>query len=170
MKVIIAIIVVAVLGVALYIGSLYYRVETSPIAFYDIKFNEIERVVEQLTKTGGNDGSYAILAFFPGDPNEPSHVELQFSLENGTIGFDWVLLGDIKLRDKDKFLHIANTLGHTISSKTENGVSYLRVEDGDFIELCRKLMRDIYGASKNTQIELVAARFEATEFPLSTMP
>lgn len=147
-----------------------YKVNSSlsnEISFFKISVNDVPAIFTQL-KDKGRDSSYSTFVFFPRNPNEESHVEIQFSIENGTIGFDWVLLGDIKSRDTKRFTELTNKYGYSFTEMTGNGVEYLRVEDGDLVNLCRRVMVEMYGVKPSSFMELIAARFEVIGFPLST--
>jgi hypothetical protein len=137
------------------------------IGFYEVSIDDIGEVVQQLERTGSN-SSYAIFAFFVSDRNEEPHFELQFSIEDGVMGFDWTLLGDIKERDAQRFTEYARQLGHEPKLHEMNGVRYVRVDDGDLVGLCRSVMVSFYGVDSDTWVELVAKRFAVTGFSLST--
>ncbi len=139
---------------------------SAEVAFYQISINDVPNVYNQLESKGQN-SSYSTFVFFPGDPNEKSHVEIQFSIENSTIGFDWVLLGEIKSRDTQRFIELTNKYGYKFTEIVSNGVKYLRVEEGDLIKLCKKVMIEMYGVEQSSFMELIAARFELDGLPLS---
>mgnify|MGYP000459215151 FL=1 len=139
--------------------------QATEIAFYQISINDVSNVYSQL-ESKGQDSSYSTFVFFPSDPNEESHVEIQFSIEGGTIGFDWILLGEIKTRDMGRFIQLANKYGYNFTEITDNNVKYLRVEGGDLINLCKKVMMEMYGIEPSSFMELIAARFEVVGLPL----
>lgn len=143
------------------------RFDPLPIEFYEVELGDIATVFDQLRRTGRNE-SFGIFKFFPSDSLLGPHVELQFSIEGGRIGFDWVMLGEVKERDLEKFLIHAQRLGHEVRRLEGNRVRYLRVEDGDLVGLCTSIMTSFYGVWAGTWIELIATGFEVEGFPLST--
>ena len=136
-----------------------------PIVFYSATMGDVETLFQQLKKTGEN-ASYVTFAFESSEAMEGSHIELQFSIENDAIGFDWVLLGPEKARDLPKFKEIARSLGHYIQEKEGNGVKYLRVEDGDLVGLCTTVAKLMYKANDSTIVDVIAKNFEVRGYKL----
>ena len=159
----------SVLAVALWAVRLETEEEllSRPIQFYDVRADDVATVFDQLARSGTEE-SFAIFAFFPRDLTAGSHVELQFSIEGGKVGFDWVLLGEIKHRDRERFLEHAYWLGHDTQQLEVNGVRYIRVEDGDLVGLCRSIMLTFYGVLGDTPMELIARDFKVEGFAHST--
>ncbi len=80
---------------------------------------------------------------------------MQFSVEDGHIGFDWLLLRDENIRDRSRYEHFAASLGYKVVSKKENGVEYLRAVEGDLPRLCEGVLRELYGKNENSTIGLL---------------
>jgi hypothetical protein len=117
----------------------------------DVKMADIPTIFEVL-KTTGKDASWAQFCFGIQD----NSVNLQFSIENGRIGFDWFLLCPANVRDKEKFRQLAERLGHNLTEhKYENGSENLRTEDGDLVALCEACFRDLYQWPVNAKIGMV---------------
>jgi hypothetical protein len=113
--------------------------------------------VFDVLKISGKDSSWAQFCFGIQDkPVSDNAVNLQFSIENGRIGFDWFLLCPVNVRDKEKFRQLAERLGHHLTEhKYENGSESLRTEDGDLVGLCEACFRDLYQWPANAKIGLV---------------
>lgn len=150
-----------------YWAWLSYRVEMSPIKFYAANPTDVQNVFRQLSDKG-SDSSFVIFWLMPEDPHNDEHVELQFSIEGGEIGFDWVLLGETKLKDRNVFETLAASDGYKVVARRANNVDYLRVENGDLVELCRKVMTEMYGATEETYVELITGSVDIDGFKMST--
>jgi hypothetical protein len=115
-------------------------------------------ILKQLEKTG-SEGSFAALVLQVGGKRKRS-VNLQFSIEDGRIGFDWVLLERQNLEDQDRFCETATLLGHRVQALEMNGVEYLRVEDGDLTKLFLAIASTLYGMNREAGLEIITEGFE----------
>jgi hypothetical protein len=89
MWIIVSIAVVAVVGLIYFKqGGIVAQIDTVSLA-------EIPRVYEALQSTG-EDGSWAGL-IPPKSDSDDEHLNVQFSIENGAIGFDWFLVSSINI-------------------------------------------------------------------------
>jgi hypothetical protein len=121
-----------------------------------VRVSEIPAVFDKV-KEAGKDATFAAFCFRIADESvkDPA-VNVQFSIENGRVGFDWVLIGEVNRRDRDKFHALAQRLGHTVKAhKSPNGCEYLRAEDGDLIQLCRASICELYGLPESAELDLV---------------
>jgi len=120
------------------------------------KMGDIPALFEKLRATG-KDANFVQFCFGAPKTNlDDNAVNVQFSIEDGKIGFDWVLICEQNIQDKDKFLELAKRLGHkVVANEWKNGVKYLRVEDGDLPKLCEASMRDLYAMPPDANLELV---------------
>jgi len=125
----------------------------------EVKMTDIPAIFDKL-RVGGKDGSFAVFIFTPlGKASPGEAINLQFSIEQGQIGLDWVLLGPLNLRDKEKFLQFAGKLGHKVVAREGNKVKYLRVEEGDLPKLCEASIRDLYAISSDTGLGFIPEGF-----------
>jgi hypothetical protein len=107
--------------------------------------------------------TFAVFAFTtPDQPDEKDSVSLQFSLENRRAGFDWVLVSPRNIRDKDSFVAYLHRRGYSFRELKMNGVTYLRVEDGDVAQLCAEVITGLYARPRDEPIEMIAEGFEWT--------
>ena len=117
------------------------------------------RVLEQL-RASGSDGSFAAFLFdAPGAASEEPAVNLQFSIENGRPGLDWVLLAPANVRDQARFSRLVEERGYRAEQREMNNVLYLRVEQGNLAELAVSVMQDLYGLSDTAPVELLVEGF-----------
>ena len=131
------------------IGGWVYRrflaIEPEPSPELRMPVGQLPKLFRAI-KTTGAEGSFAGVSVPPQgsrDPNESAYV--QFSVEGGRVGFDWVLLSPQNLDDQSRFAAIARQLGHTIEEREMNDVRYLRVEDGDLPQLAATVLKQLYG-------------------------
>lgn len=126
-----------------------------------IKLTEIRAVFEKV-KAAGKDETFAQFCFgVPDETVKDRAVNVQFSVESGRVGFDWMLTTEVNRRDRDRFLAMADRLGHHVTEhKAANGCEYLRVEDGDLVALCRASISELYGLSETATLTLVWEGFD----------
>lgn len=80
-------------------------------------------------------------------PNQDS-VEVQFSIEDGAAGLDWILESEANQAERRKVEQYILSTGFHFQEKEMNNWHYLRVEQGDIVTLCVGIIRDIYGADE----------------------
>lgn len=100
-------------------------------------FNEV--------KSSEKEGSFS--AFVIG-ANDEEAINIQFSFEDGHVGLDWVLLGDVNIRDQLKYEMYLTSHNIAFDYKTRNNVSYIRTRDGNLALICRNILVDLYGVKK----------------------
>ncbi|MDJ0758423.1 MAG: hypothetical protein QNJ19_03450 [Woeseiaceae bacterium] len=123
-----------------------------------VSLDDIPRVYEAL-KTTGQDGSFAVFMPPKLEPDEDA-LNIQFSIENGSIGLDWVLISPVNIRDKGKFVELLNTKRIPYRELEMNNVSYLRIEDGRSAKMCQSMLEEMYGVSGRIGIELIVEGFD----------
>lgn len=126
-----------------------------------IVVREIPRVFDQL-RAGGKETSWAAFAFNPAgeQPSDENSVNLQFSIENGVIGLDWVLLTPRNRADKDRVATFIKQRNHTIVAKETKLGRYLRVEDGNLAELGVQIVGEFYGLGCDGEMDMYTDKFE----------
>jgi hypothetical protein len=87
-------------------------------------------------------------------------VNLQYSVEPGKVGLDWVLLGQTNTADKDRLAAFAAQLGHPMSGREMNKVRYLRTEGVGLDQLGTSIIVEFYGLTRTSQLELITEGFE----------
>jgi hypothetical protein len=122
--------------------------------------SQIPSVFDQL-KANHKDASWAAFTFCPvGEPaTDQNSVNIQYSVEGGKIGFDWVLLAPRNIADKDKIVAFMKDKHYTVLEREGNGVRYLRVEDGDLVQL-GKQVAEFYHLQADDQMGIFVDGFE----------
>ena len=125
-----------------------------------VSVRQLSSVFDQLN-TNHKDASWAAFTFCP--PDEPASdqtsVNLQYSVEGGKIGFDWILLAPRNIADKEKIVAFIKNKHYTVLEREGNGVKYLRVEDGDLVQL-GKQMAEFYHLQADSQMGMFVDGFE----------
>jgi hypothetical protein len=154
MKIVLIILVVAVVLVVVFALTKMKIVTGAKVKMVDIP------AIFEKVRASGKDGSFATLAFCPPGTTSPDEaINVQFSVEGGRIGVDWVLLGPPNIRDKEKFVQLAGSLGYKVVEREMNNVKYLRVEDGNLPRLCEASIRDLYSIPSDAELELIPDGF-----------
>ncbi|HKQ14289.1 MAG TPA: hypothetical protein VJT80_12715 [Steroidobacteraceae bacterium] len=126
---------------------------------YVVRLSDIPQVYEQLKAEGSNQ-SFAVFMFSDhGKLGEAGQVNLQFSIENGTVGLDWVLIGPVNVRDEQRIFDFLKARGSMPTRLEANGVGYLRTEKGDLVQLCQHIIKGLYGVKATEDIDLVPEGF-----------
>ena len=78
--------------------------------------------------------SFAVFVIRVGEENEDDTVEIQYSVEDGKTGLDWILMSAANIEEKPKVTQYAVSKGVVWQEKEMNGWLYLRIEEGDLPE------------------------------------
>jgi hypothetical protein len=105
-------------------------------------------------------GSFAVFMFDSPLSRGGDAVNLQYSVEHGAVGLDWVLLGQTNIADKEKVAAFAAHLGHPMTEQEMNEVRYLRVEGQDLDKLGTSIIVEFYGIPRNAELGLITEGFE----------
>lgn len=128
-------------------------------AFTECTLAQIPVVFEQLRQKG-HDGSFVIFTLQPPATSNPDDaISLQFSIENGRVGFDWCLNGPANIRDKDKLEGFLAAQGQRPLLLEMNQVKYLRVEQGNLPLLCQSVVTELYAVRFNIKLDLAVQGF-----------
>jgi hypothetical protein len=136
------------IAIAIMLAVIGFLVRPRPAPTYRIEVDDIPKVLAALSAVPKGPAS-AVFVFAPADgsvdPDDPDdRVNLQFSLEDGRPGFDWVLQSHPNIRDEARFANFARDAGYSPEMEYTNGVRYLRVEEGDLVRLCQDVMTKMY--------------------------
>jgi len=80
-------------------------------------------------------------------------------IENGTVGLDWILLAPVNIRDEQRVFEFLKMRHAKPRKLTENGVTYLRAEEGDLVQVCQHIMSGLYGIKESEVVDLLAEGF-----------
>ena len=125
-----------------------------------VTIEQMPAVFAKLQREGKN-SSFAVFMFVPttGEPNGVP-INLQYSIENGVTGLDWVLLSPRNIADQKALSTFITKFGYKISEREQNDVKYLRVEGNGVSELGVKICREFYHLPSDEKIELLTDGFE----------
>lgn len=84
-------------------------------------------------------------------------LNLQYSVEDGALGLDWVLLGERNRVDRQRIERFARMKRHTVRERRLNDVFYLRVEDGDLVALGIGIARELYRVPEDYVIGVLSS-------------
>lgn len=128
-----------------------------------VKLADIPAVLAAVSRTG-RDGTFAAFLFgLRGQP--PAQVDalnVQFSIEEGRVGIDWVLTAEPNLRAEARFKEFFGGKSLTAVSREGNGVKYLRVEGEHLADLLREFLQREFGVTDDQKMELIAEGFAWT--------
>jgi len=120
---------------------------------------DIPSIIERLSH-GTGDPRYAVLMFIPRDSADREYVNLQYSMENGVVGLDWVLLGGRNIEDAEAIKTFAAGRGHELRHRELNDVEFLRTEGPGIAELGMSLISEFYQFTPSTRVKLLVEGFE----------
>jgi len=126
----------------------------------NVKASDIDAIFAKLDAVQ-KDGSFAVFVFTAsgGTPTNDA-VNIQFSIEGGRSGFDWVLLAPGNLRDESRFRQFAHARGYSVIDREMNNVKYLRVEGPKSLpHLCRAVICEMYQIAPDADIDLIPEGF-----------
>jgi len=125
-----------------------------------ISVSQLSSVFDQLN-SNHKEASWAAFTFCPpGEPaSDQTSVNLQYSVEGGKIGFDWILLAPRNIADKDKIVAFIKDKHYKVLEREGNGVRYLRIEDGDLVQLGKQIA-EFYQLQANSQMGMFIDGFE----------
>ena len=124
-----------------------------------VSLSDIPEVFARL-ESSSSYPAFAVFIFAPPDrPASADSVNIQFSMEDRRPGFDWVLLSPTNIEDRARFLEFAESKGYEAQEFEMNNVRYLRIENGDLVQLCSDVISEMYGLQRSEPIALIAEGF-----------
>ena len=149
-------------ALAVLLSGLYFLFKPRQAPLYSVPVSDIPAVISKLHGLPtGRYGTWAVFMFKPsGASPEEDAVNLQYSVENGVVGLDWVLISGRNVADKDKLVTFISAKGFTASELEMNKVRYLRIV-GNGIELLGvTIVTDFYGIPAHTPLDFHTEGFE----------
>lgn len=122
--------------------------------------SQLPRLVAELA-TEKVETSWIIFAFAPPgeEDNDAAVLYLQYSIEGGKLGLDWVLLDDRNVADAQKVTAFIEHQKFVVRMREGNGVKYLRTEGNDLAVLGHKIICDLYQVKPDAALTLFADKF-----------
>jgi len=129
---------------------------------YSITASKLPIVVAKLYGLPvGKFGTWVVFFFHAhGDLPQDDAVNLQYSVENGVVGLDWVLLSRRNVADKKRLIAFINAKGFNVSEMEMNNVRYLRVEGNGIEQLGVKIVTKFYGIAPSAPVQFYTEGFE----------
>jgi len=157
MKIFVIIIIVVILIHSFRAFANNWKLET------DGGFVTVENIskLAQALKETGEDGSFWVILVPGTSKSDGFDANLQFSLQKGSLGIDWVLLAKRNIQDSKKFIKIAESHNLSISKIEENGVEYLRAEGPvNLSDVATNILNEMYGIDSTIEMPLIITGFE----------
>ncbi len=123
-----------IVGAVLGLGVLWLFLRSRSGNGPQVRVDDVPDGVAHLQQQGKED-AFLVFIFVPPTRPREQPVNLQFSIERGQLGLDWVLLSPTNIADKAQIETFIRERGHSARETQVNGVRYLRVEDGDLAAL-----------------------------------
>lgn len=139
-------VIVALLVAGLAIWRLL-RSRDGGIRSRSISVGDIGDVYRQISSQGV-ETSFAVFVITPSQWHAEDTVEVQFSVENGVTGLDWILLSESNKREKPRVIQYALNRSMEWRECEMNDWPYLRIEQNGLVELCNSLIKDLWGVEE----------------------
>jgi hypothetical protein len=149
------------IGLAVVVGLLLLRARRAAARAPSqaVQLRDLPRVLERLEAEGG-DGAFAgFLATPAGGKAADDMLSVQFSIEDGRAGLDWLLLQPANVAAQARFERLAAERGHYVVEAAVDDVQYLRVEDGDIAALAVAVMQQLCGLGETDAVVLLTDGF-----------
>lgn len=124
-----------------------------------VRANQIPELLAAMSRGSASVRYAALMLSTPDHPSDDDAVALQMSFENGKAGFDWVLLSPRNIEDEAKFEEFARARGLDPVARSENDVSYLRVECADVAKFTTSVATEMYHRPVDEPLGLVYEGF-----------
>ncbi len=143
-------VVVALIGGLLFGLRIYLRSQVVPSR--PVKVSAVSQLFTRLQERA-QEHAYIALVPPPEAGARQTTLNLQFSIARGRIGLDWIVTDGDSLEKEPEFAALARSLGHAVQEETVAGQRALRVEDGDLVALCRRVLREIAHVPEDGEIQ-----------------
>ncbi len=144
MNILLTIVVLLITGLAVW---KLLRLRAKGVQTKKIAVDDIAKVYHQIS-TQAIETSFAVFIISPAHQDSKDSVEIQFSVEKGITGLDWILMSESNQREKAKVIQHALSKGAEWQECEMNNWIYLRINQGDVAELCTSLIKQLYGVDE----------------------
>ena len=134
-----------------------------------VSLNQIPDVAARLD-ANGLEGSYAVFTFDTQviTAQEGNNtLNLQYAILDGIVGLEWPLVRKRNIADKQRFIDYISQRGYKVSERVQEfnepefvDLPYLRVEEGDIVDLGMRIATELYQLPPNTEVSLLVDGFE----------
>jgi len=122
-----------------------------------IRLRDLRQAISEL-HSKGKDASFLVV-IPPATAKGEDALNLQLSIEKGRLGLDWVLISKVNIADRGRFETFVKGQGLVARLHVMNGVSYLRVEDGDLAALAEGVLTNLHGLAPDSTLETILEGF-----------
>jgi len=158
------VVAIAIVGAIVWLVIMFARTRTASQGQTFATPDELPSIVTKLEKTG-HDGSFVVFMFSLRGNRDDLFPNLQYSIENGRLGLDWVLLAPQNIKDESKLTDFIKGLGFSVLKREMNDVRYLRVEGNGLDNLGVRILRDFYHLKPDAKLELIIEEFQLNDSP-----
>jgi hypothetical protein len=125
-----------------------------------VALSDVPGIFAALSSTG-KDGSFAVFLFSAAGqvPATVEELSVQFSIEAGKMGIDWVLLEPPNLASQSRVGTFFERKGYPLLRRRMNEVEYLRVEGEQLADLLQELLRIEFRVTPEQKMNLIASGF-----------
>jgi len=124
-----------------------------------VTLDTIPLLVDSLQNTG-SEGAFILFSFYEKIEANGYAPGLQYSIENGKLGIDYLLNSEFNKYEINKFNSIISKLGCKSEEKEMNGVEYIRIEDGSLVEIGQEILRRLYQVKGNEKMDVDIEGFD----------
>lgn len=142
-------------------GETSQNVQDSYCYEYEVTVAEIPDIVSEL-QASNVDTAFAVLMFSPPAPKKLHDpvVNLQYAIQGGVVGLEWVLLGPRNCDDKERLVEFIKEMGHQVEHLEINDVEYLRVLGDDVATLGIQIISNFYHVDATERLGLLTSWFQ----------
>lgn len=152
------VVLVLVAVIVLYLSR--SRMASAPPQMPAVHLGDVPRVLQSVV-SAGRDGTFGVVLFGERGqpPAEVDALNVQFSVENGRVGLDWVLLAPLNIAARERVTAFFKKQGSPLAPRSMNNVDYLRTEKGDLATLCEAMLRSVFSVTETQRMDLIAEGF-----------
>ena len=120
------------------------------------RLGDIPAIINSLA-THGEDGTWVMFILPQTESSDENDITIQFSVENGTVGFDWLLDNGLGNAHRKKFEEFARRRGWPVVELEMAGFHYLRIQDlspSQIAEIGKEVLSTLYHVSPTQEVEI----------------
>ena len=117
---------------------------------------DIPAIVNSLA-THGEDWQFVMFILPQSESSNEQDIAVQFSVEEGAVGFDWLLDNGLGRAHRGKFEELAKRRGWSVTEREEGGIHYLRIQGmspSDIGQVGKEVLSTLYHIFPNQQVEI----------------
>jgi hypothetical protein len=134
---------------------------SGPVELPSVTIRDVPSILTSLSFKR-RDGNFAVF-LFGADGAPPAAAEalnIQFSVEDGEIGIDWVLLSSLNMGTQQRFRSFFGENGRRVVERKMNQVKYLRIQAGHLGQLLQDFLQREFGVTLDQRMSLITSGFK----------